>query len=135
MGDAARRDNSYHFTKGSLITARTRGGLSVAAENVLIETVDLDSSGVRQIGPKVRTTALLQDRRGEVQEAVREASTIARDAVAEVAEKDGWRVGSLEVKFALTIAAEAGVIVSRASAEASFEITVTIDRRTKQENA
>jgi Trypsin-co-occurring domain 1 len=94
---------------------------------VLVETVRLDSSGSRQIGSKSRTTALLRDRRAEIEAAVREASTIVQNS-ADAPSKDGWGVTKLEAKFGLTLAAEAGVVLSRASAEASFEITITIQR-------
>jgi hypothetical protein len=100
----------------------------VAATGVRVETVELDSAGTRQISSRNRTTALLQDRRGDVEAAVREACEIVQDSVAEIDTRHGWRVSTLEAKFGLTLAAEAGVIVSRVSAEASFEITVTIER-------
>lgn len=34
----------------------------------------------------------------------------------------------MEVTFGLTLAAEAGVILSKASAEASFEVTLSVER-------
>ena len=95
---------------------------------VLVETVRFDSSGTRQIGPRDRTTSLLQDRRGDIEAAVSEASAILQASVTTVEDKAGWRVSSIEAKFGLTLAAEAGVILSKASAEASFEVTVTIER-------
>lgn len=96
---------------------------------VLVETLQIDSSGTRQIGPKTRGIASLQDRRQDIEAAVREASEILQDSVAKVEGEDkaGWRFKSLEVKFGLTLGIEAGVILSRASAEASFEITITIE--------
>jgi hypothetical protein len=100
----------------------------VAAVNVRVETVELDSAGTRQISSRHRTTSLLQDRRGDIEAAVREACEIVQDSVARVDARHGWGVSSLEAKFGLILAAEAGVIVSRASAEASFEVTVTIER-------
>lgn len=96
--------------------------------DVRVETVQLDSSGTRQIGPRTRTTSLLRDRRDDIEAAVREAATIVQDSVDKVDDKAGWCIKTIEAKFGLTLAAEAGVILSRASAEASFEITVTIDR-------
>lgn len=96
--------------------------------DVRVETVQLDHSGSRQIATKTRTTALLQDRRDDIEAAVREASSIVQSSVAKVEDTAGWHVKSLEAKFGVTLAAEAGVIVSRASAEASFEVTVTIER-------
>jgi hypothetical protein len=100
----------------------------VVAVNVRVETVELDSAGTRQIGSRRRTTALLQDKRDDIEAAVREACDVVQDSVAKVDARQGWRVSSVEAKFGLILAAEAGVIVSRASAEASFEVTVTIER-------
>jgi hypothetical protein len=95
---------------------------------VRVETVEVDSSGNRQIGARTRTAALLTERRDDIEAAVAEASSIIQDSVAKVDEKTGWHVKSLEAKFGLVLTAEAGVIISRASAEASFEVTVTIER-------
>jgi Trypsin-co-occurring domain 1 len=95
---------------------------------VWIETVQLDPSGSRQIGTKNRTAALLRDRRDDIEAAVREASTIVQESVSKSEDTQGWQVSRLEARFGLTLTAEAGVIVSRASAEASFEVTITVER-------
>lgn len=99
-----------------------------AVAGVRVETVELDAAGTRQISSRSRATAALQDRRGDIEAAVSEACKIVQDSAAKVDDQHGWRVSALEAKFGLTLAAEAGVIVSRASAEASFEVTVTIER-------
>lgn len=98
------------------------------AVNVRVETVELDSTGSRQIASRRRTTALLQDRRDEVEAAVQEACDIIQRSVSKVNTKEGWGVKTIEARFGLTLAAEAGVILSKASAEASFEVTVTVER-------
>jgi hypothetical protein len=98
------------------------------ALGVRVETVELDAAGTRQIGPRQRTTALLQERRGDIEAAVGEACEIVQDSVGKVEARHGWRVSSLEAKFGIILGAEAGVIVSKASVEASFEVTVTIER-------
>lgn len=95
--------------------------------NVQVETVSFDSAADRQIGPRTRTTAMLQDRRDDIEAAVIEASSVIQDAVAKVENKAGWRVKRLEAKFGIVLSAEAGVILSRASAEASFEVTITVE--------
>jgi hypothetical protein len=100
----------------------------VAKASVRVETVELDSSGRRQIGQRGRTTALLRDRADDVESAVQEASAIVQKSVAKVQDEDGWQTKSVEVKFGVVLTAEAGVVVSRASAEASFEVTLTIVR-------
>lgn len=100
----------------------------MAGAGVRVETVELDASGTRQIRQRGRTTALLRDRASDIESAVQEASAIVQESVAKVQDKDGWRTKSVEVKFGLVLTAEAGVVLSRASAEASFEVTLTIER-------
>jgi NTP-dependent ternary system trypsin peptidase co-occuring protein len=94
---------------------------------VQIETVSVDSAGTRQIGPRSRTTAMLHDRLDDIEAAVIEASSVIQDAAAKVDHKNGWKVKRLEAKFGIILVAEAGVILSRASAEASFEVTITVE--------
>ncbi|MEV1080054.1 CU044_2847 family protein [Streptomyces sp. NPDC050211] len=95
---------------------------------VRVEAVELDAKGSRQIGSRSRRTVPLEERRAELCEAIVSASAMAQDSLAQVEPRDGWRVSSLEVTFGVTLAAEAGVILSKASAEASFEVTLTVDR-------
>lgn len=95
---------------------------------VRVETVGIDSAGGRQISRVHRTSALLQERRDDIDAAIRETCKVVQESAAKVDAKDGWHVKSLEARFGLVLAAEAGVIVSRASAEASLEVTVTIER-------
>lgn len=123
-----RPENATLLSSDSTAWACGRRGGSVSSNNVWVETVEFDSAGTRQIGPRVRTTALLRDRRDDIEAAVGEASAIIQESVTKVEDKGGWRVKSLEAKFGLTLAAEAGVILSKASAEASFEVTITIER-------
>ncbi|AXK32246.1 hypothetical protein DVA86_05800 [Streptomyces armeniacus] len=75
-----------------------------------------------------RSSSALGDRAGELEEAIVQASGIAQQSLSQVQRRDGWQVASKEVKFGLTLAAEAGVILSKASAEASFGVTLTVER-------
>ncbi|WP_369275659.1 CU044_2847 family protein [Streptomyces sp. R11] len=95
---------------------------------VRVETVEVDARGSRQIGSRARLSAPLIERSCEVQEAIVQAAGIAQDSLSQTPERDGWSVTSMQVVFGLTLAAEAGVILSKASAEASFEVTLTVER-------
>ncbi|ONK12593.1 CU044_2847 family protein [Streptomyces sp. MP131-18] len=95
---------------------------------VRVETTELDARGARQIGARSRSSELLGDRAADVQAAIVQASDIARRALAQTPARDGWGVSSVEVTFGLTLAAEAGIILSKASAEASIEVTLTVER-------
>lgn len=95
---------------------------------VRVETVELDRSGSRQIGPKSRSTSPLTERRKEIEAAIQEASSLVQQAAAKAEETAGWSITTLEATFGLTLTAEAGIIVSKASAEASFEVKITVHR-------
>ncbi|MFJ9125845.1 CU044_2847 family protein [Streptomyces sp. NPDC102340] len=98
------------------------------SSSVRIETVETDARGTRQISSRTRRSAPLADRTDEIQDAIRQATVLAQDSLAQVPERHGWAVSSVQVTFGLTLAAEAGVILSKASAEASLELTLTVDR-------
>ncbi|WP_255945296.1 CU044_2847 family protein [Streptomyces odontomachi] len=100
----------------------------MSASVVRVETVEVDAQGSRQIRNRNRSTASLQDRSDELEQAIVSASEIAQGSLARMAPSDGWRVASVELTFGVTLAAEAGVILSKASAEASFEVTLTVER-------
>ncbi|WP_030682960.1 CU044_2847 family protein [Streptomyces sp. NRRL B-1347] len=95
---------------------------------VRVETAVVDAAGNRQIASRARATSPLADRAAELEEAIVQASAIAQESLAQVPPRDGWQVASMAVTFGLTLAAEAGVILSKASAEASFEVTLTVER-------
>ncbi|MFF7387758.1 CU044_2847 family protein [Streptomyces scabiei] len=88
----------------------------------------MDATGSRQISSRTRSSSALGDRAGELEEAIVQASDIAQRSLSQVQRRNGWQVASMEVTFGLTLAAEAGVILSKASAEASFEVTLTVER-------
>ncbi|WP_237773447.1 CU044_2847 family protein [Streptomyces luteocolor] len=94
---------------------------------VRVETVVWEA-GSRQISTRVRTSEALHERAAELEEAIAQASSIAQESLARVPRRDGWQVSAMEVTFGLTLAAEAGVILSKASAEASFGVTLTVER-------
>ncbi|MFW6724506.1 CU044_2847 family protein [Streptomyces sp. MAR4 CNY-716] len=103
--------------------------MAASTSVVRVETVELDAGGGgRRIGRRSGTTAALADRGPEIEAAIVQASAIAQQSLARVPDRDGWRVSTMEVSFGLTLAAEAGVVLSKASAEASFEVTLTIER-------
>lgn len=95
---------------------------------VRVETVEVDAGGRRQIASRERTTALLEDRREDIQAAIAQAVDIVQAPLAQEPAAGGWRVSSVTATFGITVSAEAGVILTRASAEASFEVTLTIER-------
>lgn len=71
---------------------------------------------------------MLAARRSDLVEAVAEACSIMQSSVAERRDESNWHVSQLEATFGLTLTTEAGVILGKAGAEASFEVTITVER-------
>jgi hypothetical protein len=95
---------------------------------VRIEVAGIDSLG-RQIGVRDRVTELLADRAADIRAAVAQAADVVQASATALRGRDGWQVETVQAKFGIKLAAQAGVVLSNASTEASFEITITVGRR------
>ena len=95
---------------------------------VRVEVFATDDAEIRQIGPGRRLSTLLQERADEIGGAVREISRLLRESVDERPDDTGFRVSTVTSTFGLSLATGGGVLVTRASAEVSFEVTLTIER-------
>jgi hypothetical protein len=95
---------------------------------VRAETVEFDSRASLQVKPRTHTTALLRDRAMISIPPVQEGSAIVQASVAKGQDKDGRRMKSVAVNFDSVLSAEAGAVLSRVSADASFELPLTTER-------
>ncbi|GAB3965552.1 CU044_2847 family protein [Plantactinospora veratri] len=95
---------------------------------VRVEVFPTDGTDPRQIGPNRRLTTLLQERADDIGTAVRDISRMLRESVESEPEESGFRVSTVTSTFGLSLATSGGVVVTRASAEVSFEVTLTIER-------
>jgi hypothetical protein len=99
---------------------------------IRVETVELDENGGRQIGSVDRATEFLRDRKEDLIDAITQTTAILATSAPElevaVQPSTTFQIGTVELSFGLTLTAEAGVIVSRIGAEATFEVKVSIDR-------
>lgn len=86
----------------------------------------LETADDRQIAPKTKVTVLIDDRRADIEASIRKATEIAIVAAQSQSEDRGWGISELEFTFGVKLGADAGVIVSRLSAEASLEVTVRV---------
>jgi hypothetical protein len=96
---------------------------------VRIRALEPDDRDSRQISGRRSVTERLSDRRADIAAAVAEAvTTLQESSAAATRTANGWRVSSLEATFGIALVAEAGVLLTKASAEASLEVTVTLER-------
>jgi len=93
-----------------------------------ILTVEIDPES-RQIGSRTRLTELLNDRKSDIHAAIEQAVEILKGAASQKEDESGWRVSTIDAKFGIVLTAEAGVIISKASAEASLEVSITVENR------
>ena len=90
---------------------------------VSVQVVQLASD--RQIAWGDVTIEKLKARLDDVRTAIVEGAAAVAAGVTGVATVDGWRTEEVSVTFGVSLVAEAGVVLTRASAETTFEISVT----------
>lgn len=98
------------------------------SSNVRVEIAETDAGG-RQISSRARVTEALRDRRGDIEDAVSEAIEILSASVESAPDKDGWGVSTVEGTFGIALTADASVIVSKVSAQASLQVKIVMERR------
>jgi hypothetical protein len=96
--------------------------------NVLVRVEATDARG-REIGGGFDPVDSLGSRAKDIERGIAFGSSVIGDSITKVTSPRGWSVDSVEVKFGITLGAEGSVIVSKASFEASFEVTVRYGRQ------
>jgi hypothetical protein len=95
--------------------------------SVLVHVV-ADVEDRRQIRWDVNVAERLQDRIDDVRRAVTMSASAIADSLPTLAATEGWRLGEVSATFGVSLTAEAGVIISKAEAGATFEVGVTFTR-------
>jgi hypothetical protein len=89
--------------------------------DVLVQVVQVDG---REIGWGSTLAEQLDDRVADVRRAVVVGARTIADSLQGLPTTEGWLLGDVTAKFGVTLSAQAGVILSTASAGATFEVTV-----------
>lgn len=113
--------------KDSKMTEEIAEDLAEAQGNILVRVAPVDSVGRKISRPDVAQA--LQDRARDIINGVKAGTSAIANSLSELASPDGWSIQKVDAVFGITLAAEGSVIVSKASAEASFEVTVSFERR------
>jgi Trypsin-co-occurring domain 1 len=96
---------------------------------VLVPVVDVRSEG--EIGWGSGVAQQLQDRLDDVRQAIVSGSEAVARGLPALPSADGWSLSKVSASFGITLAAGAGVILTKASAEATFEVAIEFTRREK----
>jgi hypothetical protein len=96
-----------------------------AAGRVLVQVVSIDAG--REIGWGSKLAERLSDRMEDLRDAIAEGTQAVADSLPGLPSTTGWRLGTVSASFGLALTAEAGVILSKASAGATFDVTVSFE--------
>ena len=97
-------------------------------ERVWVQVIDMDVAADREITFGRNLAEALSDRVDDVRDAIRAGSESVAQSLTSLASPEGWRLGEVSASFGITLTGEAGVIVSKASAGATFEVSVKFTR-------
>jgi Trypsin-co-occurring domain 1 len=89
-------------------------------------------TGGRQIGWGSAVVEQLGDRLSDLKEAIAAGGRAIAESLPDIHGSPQWAVKEVTGSFAVTLTAEAGVILSRASAEATVEVSVTFESGANQ---
>jgi len=89
---------------------------------VLVQVVPLEPD--REIGWGSTRAAQLQARLGDIRSAIVAGSEAVVQSLDALPSAKDWTLGEVSASFGITLTGEAGVILSKVSAGATFEVTV-----------
>jgi hypothetical protein len=97
-----------------------------SSARVLVQVVPVENG--REISWGSNKVQNLTDRLPDIKAAIASGAAAIADSLGSLPHPQGWRVHEVSGSFGLSLAAEAGVILTKASAETTFEVTVTFER-------
>ena len=93
---------------------------------VLVQVVPVEDG--REISWGSNKVQNLADRLADIKAAIASGAAAVADSLGALPRTPGWQVSEVSGSFGLSLAAEAGVILTKASAQTTFEVTVTFER-------
>ena len=96
------------------------------SEKVFVMVVPLEETG--QIGLGDNLTQKLGDRLDDIRSAIETGVRSVAKSLENIRDEPGWSLTEVTTSFQVTLTTEAGVILSKGSAGATFEVTVSFRR-------
>ena len=94
--------------------------------NIRVQVLDTKPSG--QIGWNSTVTEELRVRAADLRDAIQAGAQTVADALPVGITVEGWSMSEVSAKFGITLTAEAGVIITKASTAATVEVEVKFER-------
>jgi hypothetical protein len=89
---------------------------------VLIQVVAEEG---REIGWGQNRAERLEARAGDIRAGVETAARMVADSITTLPEPEAWKLCEVTASFGITLTAEAGVLISKVAAGATFEVSLT----------
>ena len=100
----------------------------MSQSHVLVQ-VAADAEAGREIGWSTANVAEQLDRRlSDIRNAVTDGAAAIAQSLPTLPEAKGWQLQEVGATFGVTLTAEAGALITKASAGATFEVTVSFRR-------
>jgi hypothetical protein len=97
------------------------------APEVLIQVVPSAAAG-REIGWGANVAERLESRLDDIRRAIASGATAVAESLGTLPSAADWHLDNVTASFGITLTAEAGAILSKASAGATFDVTITYKR-------
>jgi hypothetical protein len=97
------------------------------APEVLIQVVPGAAAG-REIGWGTNIAERLESRLDDIRRAMTSGATAVAESLGSLPSAQDWRLDNVSTSFGITLTAEAGALLSKASAGATFDVTITYKR-------
>jgi hypothetical protein len=95
--------------------------------DILLEVRPASVSG--DLAPRVTVPEDFKSRAGEIAESIAEIAEHFRSKLGRILDKSDdstWRAGSIEIEFDIAVQAEAGVVIAKATAGATFSARLVL---------
>jgi hypothetical protein len=100
---------------------------SIDEQPVLVQVVDVHEG--REIAWGANAASKLDDRMDDIRKAIIAGTKAVSNGLSDLTVADQWEIDEVSASFGITLTAEAGVLLTRAGAEATFEMSITFKRR------
>jgi Trypsin-co-occurring domain 1 len=96
------------------------------ADIVFVPVVEITTG--REIGWNTNVSEMLRSRLSDIKAAISAGAESVASSLTSLPTAETWQVKEVSASFGITLAAEAGVLLSKASTEATFDVTITFQR-------
>jgi hypothetical protein len=97
-------------------------------EGAVLVQVATDAADHRQIRWDINVAERLESRIDDIKASISKAASAIAESLPETVDSKGWEPKEISATFGISLTAEAGAIISKAEAGATFEVSISFVR-------